>query len=220
MSDKIKTSWQSNAKEWIKVIDNNQIGSRQFTSKAIVDFLGELSFQKLIDVGCGEGWLTRQITHFDREAVGVDGIEILLQNARSKGNESFYKITYEEISEGEIIPDGPYDIAVFNFCLYQERGLSELFRGISKSLSMNGSIVVQTIHPYYLFQEGLEYKSQLISDSWKGLPGNFIDGHTWYARTFEDWFTVIQESGMKIKTLKEILNDQQLPVSLILHIAI
>lgn len=219
MSDKIKASWQKNAKEWIKVIDNNRIGSRQFTNKAIVNFLGELPFQRMIDIGCGEGWLTRQITMLNREAAGLDSIDALVQNAKEKGNESFYQMSYEDISGGETIPNGPYDIAVFNFCLYEEEGLPELFNGVKKSLSKNGSIVVQTLHPYFLFHNGLEYKSQSISDSWKGLPGNFIDGHTWYARTFEDWFSVIQESGMKLENLKEITNDQQLPVSLILHIA-
>lgn len=219
MDDKIIDSWEKNAEEWVRVIDNDQIGSRRFTNKAIEDILGETSEKKILDVGCGEGWLTRSLTKMGKNAVGIDAIETLLVNARSKGKESFYRISYENIIDGLQIPEAPFDIAVFNFCLYQNEGLCELLENTKNSLFENGKILIQTLHPYFLFSNGLEYKSQIISDSWKGLPGNFSDGHQWYARTFEDWVSVISKSGMKVIELRETINADKNPVSLILKIS-
>ncbi len=216
MPNEIIKSWEKNASEWVKVIDAQRIASRKFTNPAILQVLKDTPSRRILDIGCGEGWLTRSITAMGKQGVGLDAIGPLLENARQKGPESFYQMSYEDIMAGRTVPEAPYDSIVFNFCLYQDKGLTELFRATKKALSSNGSIVVQTLHPYFLLDNGLAYKSQAITDSWKGLPGNFKDGHRWYARTVEDWFFVFAESHMKVIDLKEITDDKGQPISLIL----
>jgi len=219
MDSKVIDSWQKNAEEWVRVIDKDEIESRRYTNKAIEDVLSEMSDNKIMDIGCGEGWLTRSMTKMGKTAIGIDAIETLLANARLKGSESFFQLSYEDIMAGKQIPEGPYDAAVFNFCIYQEKGLSKLLRNTKKFLKKDGKIVIQTLHPYFLFSNGLEYKSQVISDSWKGLPGNFSEGHQWYARTFENWVSVIAKSGMKVIELMETVDSSKKPISLILKLS-
>lgn len=217
MANEIIKSWEKNASEWVKVIDAQQIASRKFTNPAIVQIIKDKPSNKILDIGCGEGWLIRSITEMGKHAVGLDAIGQLLENARQKGPESFYQMSYEDIIAGQTIPEAPYDIIVFNFCLYQDKGLTELFDTTKKALCRNGSIVVQTLHPYFLLNNGLTYKSQVITDSWKGLPGNFKNGHYWYARTFEDWFSVFADCDMKVIDLREIIDDEGKPISLIIQ---
>ena len=202
----------------MRIIDSGLIESRQFTNKAIVDILSETSAKNILDIGCGEGWLTRNITKMGKQAVGIDAVEELLINARSKGPEPFYHISYGDIINGKKIPNSPFDAAVFNFCLYQKDGLEDLFESTKKVLSKNGEIIIQTLHPYFLFKNGLEYKSQMVADSWKGLPGAFIDSHYWYARTFDDWLSVFSKCDMKVIELREIVNLEKQPISLILKV--
>jgi len=217
MSNEITGSWKKNASEWIRVIDAKRIASRKFTDNAIVEVLKDTASEKILDIGCGEGWLTRHITKTGKQGVGLDAIEELLANARQKGPEMFYRMGYEEIMDGKPVPEAPYDVAVFNFSLYQEKGLATLLEQISRALSKNGSIVLQTLHPSFLLKNGLKYKSQVINDSWKGLKGNFTDGHRWYARTFEDWFSIFSECNMKVMDLREVVNNEGRPVSLVLR---
>ena len=219
MDNRIIDTWEKNADEWVKVIDKGLIESRQYTNKAIENVLRDMSEKKILDIGCGEGWLTRSMTKMGKTAVGIDAIDALLANARTKGPESFYCLSYEDIIAGKQIPDAPFDAAVFNFCLYQKEGLHELLENTKKSLHKEGIIIIQTLHPYFLFSNDLEYKSQTISDSWKGLPGSFSDGHRWFARTFEDWVSVISKSGMKVSELRETLNADKKPISLILKVS-
>lgn len=216
MKNEIISSWKKNTKEWIRIIDTEQIASRQYTNKAIVNVLKETSVNKVIDIGCGEGWLTRELTAMGKKPVGIDAIEELLENARQKGSEPYYCITYEDIIEGKSVPEQPFETAIFNFCLYQKDGLEKLLKNTKAILDDEGIIIIQTLHPYFLIRNGLEYKSQIIEDSWKGLPGNFTEGHKWYARTFEDWIVVLNNSRLKIMELKEVFNNDNQPVSIIL----
>lgn len=215
MENNIIKSWNKNALEWIKVIENADIESRKFTNKAILQLIGNSPAIKVLDVGCGEGWLTRSLGTMGKYAVGLDAIAQLLENAKKKGGGTYYRMSYEDIILGNPIPEAPYDAAVFNFCLYQKEGLGQLLKQIKNVLSENGYIAVQTLHPFFLLQNKMAYKSQWLDDSLKGLPGNFTDGHSWYARTFESWISVFKKAGLQLHQLQEVTNDDHKPISVI-----
>lgn len=218
MKKEIITSWQKNASEWIKTVQSNAIPSRKFTNPAILEAITTLDGQKIVDIGCGEGWLTREMGKLGWKATGVDAIGALIQEAKNKGSESYHVLTFEDIATGTPIPNEPFDVGVFNFCLYLKEDLIPLLENTLNNISDSGSIVIQTLHPYFLIQNELPYQSQWLSDSWKGLPGNFEDGHSWYARTVEDWVNELNcIKGIRF-FLKEIVNDTQKPVSLLIKI--
>ncbi|WP_149276469.1 class I SAM-dependent methyltransferase [Pareuzebyella sediminis] len=217
MDSKIKKSWNTNAEEWIRVIEGEQIGSRRFTNQAILRVIGQLPAKRLLDVGCGEGWLTRSLTALGKTAVGMDATETLLAHARNQGSEQYYQVTYEALMEGQRLNEAPFDAAVFNYSIYQKEGLPLLLQQVRNHLTENGQLIIQTVHPFFLVQQNLGYTSQMIEDAWKGLPGNFSEGHAWYARTLEDWVAVIIEAGMHLRDLVEVKDHEERPVSLILR---
>ncbi len=218
MEDEIIKSWQKNAAEWVRIIEKDKIPSRIFTNEAIVTTLASITAIKILDMGCGEGWLTRRMCSIGKKAVGVDAIAMLLNTARAKGDETYYQISYEEIINGKLIPEAPFDAIVFNFSIYQNELLLSLLKQTKKAVLENGYIIIQTLHPFFLIQQGLEYKSQRVNDSWEGLSGNFIDGHSWYARTFEDWINVFEQCNLRMYELKEICNQKHQPVSVIFKV--
>nr|WP_299340969.1 class I SAM-dependent methyltransferase [Allomuricauda sp.] len=218
MTSDIISSWEKNAKEWVEVIQNQSIPSRKFTNKAVLEAVGNLKVKKVADLGCGEGWLTREMTRLGMESVGFDAVESLLDEARKQGQENYHRLTFEDIISRKPIPQAPFDAAVFNFCLYLKDDLAPLLENTLSNLVPEGHLVIQTLHPFFLIQNEFDYKSQWLSDSWKGLPGNFKDGHAWYARTFEDWVNTLS-SFRKIQfEMKEVKNDDEKPISLILKI--
>jgi len=216
--NEIITSWELNAAEWIKAIANGSISSRQFSDQAILDAILALDSNTIIDVGCGEGWLTTILANSGKQVVGIDAIEALLLHARSKSDVPFFKMTFEEIASGISIPHSPFDLAVFNFCLYQKDGLTDLLTQTKNGLVETGTILIQTLHPYFLMEQQLTYESQWLQDSWKGLDGNFTNGHPWFARTFEDWHTELQRIPDTKLSFKEITNTCGKPLSLIITI--
>ncbi|MEZ4809098.1 MAG: methyltransferase domain-containing protein [Allomuricauda sp.] len=218
MKTDIIASWEKNASEWIKVIQNNSIPSRKFTNVAIMETVRGLCGKKMVDIGCGEGWLTREVGKMGWEATGLDAIESLILEAQNKSSDSFYVFTYEAIIAGKFIPNAPFDLAIFNFCLYLKDGLRPLLENTLKNISKKGAIVIQTLHPFFLVQNKMPYKSQWLSDSWKGLPGNFEDGHSWYARTLEDWINELNALENISFSIQEVVNDEKQPISLIIKI--
>nr|WP_299383730.1 methyltransferase domain-containing protein [Allomuricauda sp.] len=218
MTTEIISSWKKNAAEWIKVMNENSIASRQFTNRAIEEVIRSVPCTSAVDIGCGEGWLTRKMGSMGIKAVGLDAIEALILEARKKGPQTFEVFTFEDIITGKVIPGGPFDCAVFNFCLYLEKGLPELLQNTLSQLNPEATLVIQTLHPYFLLQNNQPYQSQWLADSWKGLPGNFEDGHAWYARTFEDWSQVLVGLKNTEHSFHEVTNDAKEPVSLIIKI--
>ena len=215
MSDGILASWRKNADEWVRVLAADRIPSRRHTNRAILEVIKAQAADNVLDCGCGEGWLTRAISDMGKTAVGTDAIDTLIEHAEKTGKGQYHQLSYETIMEGTLIPGNPFDLAVFNFSLCLEDGVIPLLKSIKKMLMENGKILVQTLHPFFLMQQGLDYRSQWISDSWKGLPGNFEDGHPWYARTFEDWHQVFADCGLRPKTVKEVSNEHGEPLSVL-----
>ncbi|WP_422860356.1 class I SAM-dependent methyltransferase [Flagellimonas sp. S174] len=218
MKTEIIDSWEKNAKEWSKIIQNHGIASRKFTNKAILNAIMNTKASKVGDFGCGEGWLTREMNKMGMVAYGFDAIQALLEDAEQNGPGEYHQLTFEDIIAGKPIPHSTFDLVVFNFCIYLKDGLSQLIENTLKVINPKGFILIQTLHPFFLVQNGMKYKGQWISDSWKGLPGNFIEGHSWYARTLEDWVSVLASIKEVDFTIKEITNDEGQPISLVIQI--
>lgn len=218
MSNEIKASWNKNAQEWIKTIQNNAIPSRKFTNPAILEAIKEVRGNTIVDIGCGEGWLTREMKSLGWTATGLDATEDLIIAAREQSNQTFEVFTFEDIIKGEKMPNPPFDAAIFNFCLYGKEDVVPLITKTLNQLTTEGTVLIQTLHPFFLIQNGLAYKGQWVSDSWNGLPGNFTDGHSWYARTMEDWVQELNQIEHIEFNIKEILNDDDKPISLIIKI--
>ena len=214
-------SWEINAYEWNRIIEEEKIPSRKFTNKAILNKLVSLKASNILDLGCGEGWLTRLLiaTHHN-SVTGVDATQMLIEIAKKKGKGNFYQFTYNDIISSQKIPNAPFDVMVFNFSIYSvDEELIQLFKSIKSSLTKHGKIIIQTIHPYFLVDKKLPYKSQDIENAWEGLDGNFTHDHSWYARTFSDWIAVFHQAGLKLISTEEVLNDNK-PVSIIFELKI
>lgn len=205
--NKIINSWDVNAKEWITLIENQGIASRKITNPAILNVISQYAPKKILDMGCGEGWLTRALSSKGFEAYGADAIQDLLLHARKNGNEEYIQLSYQEIIDGTIIPFQPFDAVVFNFSLYEEKETGELLKQIKPHLNPDGLVFIQTLHPFAMIKNDLPYKSQWMDNAWKGLPGSFKAPHDWYYRTIEDWLDVINTSGLQIRSIREPLTD-------------
>ena len=218
LNEEIKKSWEKNAQEWIKIIDNELIESRKFTNQAIIESVLKYNPKNALDLGCGEGWLTRELSETGIRCTGIDASSGLIENARKKGEGNFLNFSYEELTNNPEIPGKPFDAVVINFSLFLKEETRFLLKNLRSLLSENGIIHIQTLHPYFIIKNSLPYKSQWIEDSWAGLKGDFTDPHSWYVRTFSDWVQLFNSVDFKLIDLKEPLNNENQPISVIFGI--
>lgn len=213
----ILDSWRINFPEWIKAIEERAIDSRKVTSPAIYETIVQLNPINVLDMGCGEGWLTHQLTGTGIKSVGIDATQGLIDKAKARGGQFFVK-SYEEIIESGEVTESPYEAVVFNFCLYHDKETESLLKTVRNFLQGRKLVIIQTLHPFAFIGTDFVYENQWITDSWKGLKGNFHSPHKWYYRTLEGWMTTIKQCGLHVIDIKEPIAPQAKSPSSIIFI--
>jgi 2-polyprenyl-3-methyl-5-hydroxy-6-metoxy-1,4-benzoquinol methylase len=79
-------SWHSNAAPWAHAIRVASIVSRKLvTDQAIIHAVSSVSSARILDIGCGEGWLARALSNLGMSVTGVDVVpELITQAAASR----------------------------------------------------------------------------------------------------------------------------------------
>ena len=86
----ILDSWVKNAQSWIDVIEGEKIESRNLvTNKAIEEAILHYRPASILDLGCGQGWLTHRLHTLGIAAHGVDAIRELILSPGS--NRSYFR---------------------------------------------------------------------------------------------------------------------------------
>ena len=103
-----------------------------------------------LDLGCGDGAITVEISRFARRVVGIDVNPSFLMAARrraereNRGNVEFKEDRIESLKE----PDDPYDLAVFSQSLHHLREPAAGIRQATRVLRPGGRLVVFDLAPH------------------------------------------------------------------------
>ena len=215
-SAKILESWEANAQNWIHMIDNGEIESRiTATNDAIVNCIVSYLPKKVLDIGCGEGWLTRALRNKGVAAFGVDGIQSVVDDAVRKDGPHYFHFTYEEMVHGRSFLPSPFDAVAINFALIDKENTESLLNYIPNLLRQDGHLFIQTLHPL-IIASGNAYSSGWKEGSWTGMKQNFVQPYLWYFRTMEDWLRLFKESGFSVEETREPVHpDTRKPLSVI-----
>ncbi|NUR32804.1 MAG: class I SAM-dependent methyltransferase [Gemmatimonadaceae bacterium] len=119
-------SWTVNAEAWTSAVREQAIPSRRLVTDAAIvaacaRVIGGRPDVRALDVGCGEGWLTRELTRLGAQATGVDGSAALIDAARAAGGADYACVSYEQLESDAEVRAGPYDLIVCNFSLLDDR---------------------------------------------------------------------------------------------------
>ena len=111
IADAIQRSWSHNADAWITAIRGAAIGSRRAgTDAALLRTIAECNPRRLLDVGCGEGWLARSLPAPGPDYLGIDACARLIAAARQAGGGRFCHLPYQELSRHPGLVDPGFDL--------------------------------------------------------------------------------------------------------------
>jgi 2-polyprenyl-3-methyl-5-hydroxy-6-metoxy-1,4-benzoquinol methylase len=211
---KIVDSWHKNALPWTTAVRESQIESRKLiTDRQVIEAILSRSPKSVLDLGCGEGWLTRELSARGIRSIGVDAIPALIEIAKSTGTEDFRSLSYEQIAAGKL--DVSVDAIVCNFSLFGKESVEQLFRILPSLLNPDGVFIVQTLHPI-MACGNLPYQDGWREGSWHGFNSDFTDPAPWYFRTLANWIDLFIESGLNvIKICEPIHPITQQPASIV-----
>lgn len=214
-SEEILKSWQQNAANWIATIEHQEIESRRLvTNDAIVSAVSSTGAKKILDVGCGEGWLTRALQQQGVEAWGVDAVPQLVTAAVEKGGPFYEVASYQDLATGLWQKQVCFDAAVINFALIDQQDTEALIHALPDYLSAPGFVVIQTLHPYLRITSG-DYVTGWKEGSWDGMKRRFTHAYPWYFRTLEDWLKLFQSKYNLVAVQEPLHPETKQPLSII-----
>ena len=211
-------TWTTNAEAWTRAVRAGQITSRRAgTDAAVVEAVvsGLPPAGRVLDLGCGEGWLARALAALGAEVHGVDASAPLVEAALAEGGagrSTFEVLDYEAAAADPDRLGGPYDAAVFNFSLLDDRAAAPL-RAAAAVLEQGGRVVVQTVHP---LTAGAPYADGWREETFDGVEGDF-EPMPWFFRTLGSWVRVVTAAGLTLTDVREPADPETgAPLSLIL----
>lgn len=212
--DALLDSWQRNAQAWIDAVRSGSIESRrQVTDQAILLAILGRQPERVLDLGCGEGWLLRALGERGVEAVGVDGDRALVDAARAAGSAEVHLATYAQLADAQAYVGKDYDLVCANFALLQQ-DIIPLLAAMNALLVPGGALVIQTLHPWSV-ADG-DYQDGWREESFAGLAGDW-QVMPWYFRTLASWLNALDMAGLRLVGLQEPQHPQRaVPQSLLL----
>lgn len=212
--DALLDSWQHNAQAWIDAVRSGSIESRrQVTDQAILLAILGRQPDRVLDLGCGEGWLLRALGDRGVEAAGVDGDRALVDAARAAGSAEVHLASYAQLAAGQACVGKDYDLICANFALLQQ-DIIPLLTAMNALLVPGGALVIQTLHPWGV-ADG-DYQDGWREESFAGFAGDW-QVMPWYFRTLASWLNALDMAGLRLVGLQEPQHPQSaLPQSLLL----
>lgn len=208
----IAQSWIANADAWTAAVRGGGIESRRLvTDRSIVEAVLAQQPGRVLDLGCGEGWLIRALAKHGVDGVGVDGSPNLIEAAQSSGGGIFHVCTYADLVDGASDIGSDFDVVSANFAILHEE-IAALLRALRQLLVPGGKLVIQTVHPWSVggdYCDGWrEEDFQSFEGVWQPMP--------WYFRTLGSWVKLLHACGYAIVDLAEPSHpDTKLPMSLL-----
>jgi SAM-dependent methyltransferase len=141
----LRSAWEDSAEQWIewsrsKSLDHPFWGLNLPT---MVGLLPEPS-GPVLDLGCGEGRVSREVKQLGYEVVGVEGSETLAAAAREADPD--FEV---HVADAGAIPldDDSFDLVVASLMLMNVDDLAKILDEVARVLKPGGALVASVVHP-------------------------------------------------------------------------
>ncbi len=183
---RLQDSWIHNAAGWTTAVREGRIESRRLvTDAAILGAIRRHRPARLLDLGCGEGWLCRAVAAEGIEATGIDASAPLIAAAQAAGGARYHVLSYDQLDPAAL---GRHDLLVCNFALLDDR-LPALLRHLHALRAPQGRLLIQTLHPGDTPGEGWR------EERFEAFGGGFPAAMPWYFRSREAWLAALRDNG-------------------------
>lgn len=197
--NELVASWSLNALRWQGVVDEGRLASRlRVTNRAILEAVLSRPHSRLLDLGCGEGWLARELQRHGCQVVGCDVSPELIERARSLSSGEFVVAGYEDLAEA--LKGRRFEAVVANFSLLGQSSVEAALGHVARLLEPQGRLWIQTMHPLTLPPP---YVDGWRSEDWRSLDPEGWVAMPWYFRTLESWWRLLEECGFQLVGLRE-----------------
>lgn len=209
----VRDFWNRVASDWQRQVGDDGDRNRRLNSDRVLwDFAGEVRGRRVLDAGCGTGYLTRKLVERGAEAVGVDLSEKMIEIARGAAPELDWRV--DSVTRLSTLPDGAFDLLVSNYVLMDVPDLESTIRSFARVLRPGGVAVVVFSHPCFpqsrrtegpgaesSYRWELPYfvRRRMVDPPWAHFTSEFI----WFHRPLSDYWKAFDEAGFSVARFDE-----------------
>jgi trans-aconitate methyltransferase len=166
----------------------------------VVDLLAPKPGERILDLGCGDGVLTKKLADLGCEVVAVDSSVPQVEAARKLGLNAF-AIAGEELQYNE-----EFDAVFSNAALHWIQRADEMLAGVYRSLKRGGRFVAEC--------GGQGCVQKIRTALVQALDRRGLDGEArvpWYFPTPGDYATRLERAGFRVDSIALIPRPTPLP---------
>jgi len=217
--------------EWY---DARQGDTGDFWHRTLIDptflrVVGEVRGLRVLDLACGNGYLSRWFTRGGAKVVAVDASAPIVERARIRESQEPLGIEYRvaDAARLEFLQDGSFDLVVCNMALMDMEDVGSAIREVGRVLRPGGRFVASLSHP--CFDQGpsstwlierffrstrvwrkLEKYREPFADEipWQIAPGQIVTT-TGYHRPLSWYARALRAASLLIQTLEEPSPSQE-----------
>ena len=216
--ERFSDQWMSGANS--ESVDEGDINRRLIIDRHLTRLAGDVRGQKVLDAGCGNGYLSRRLARAGASVTGVDFSEPFIEYCNERENQDSQGITFLQASLDDlsVLEDGIFDLVVSNIVMVDVVNFQRAFQEISRVLKDDGRFIWSSTHP--VFGRAGSFDIRLPSDTHRpeerylklvdryydsgGVLYNW-DGHNLWQidRTLEEYSKALMDSGFVISEIIE-----------------
>jgi ubiquinone/menaquinone biosynthesis C-methylase UbiE len=181
---------------WASQYDGNDNQTRDLEGHALRVMVGNFSFDRILEIGCGTGKNTAWFVERAKQVTAVDFSDEMLARAKQKTTSAKVDFKTADITLPWTFTDKQYDLISFSLVLEHIHDLSHIFREVSKSLTAGGLVYIGELHP---FKQYSGTKARFETD--KGLQ--VVEC---FAHHISDFTQAAKTSGLTVIDLNEFFD--------------
>jgi SAM-dependent methyltransferase len=205
-------AWERNATDWIRWAREPEHDSYwRFHRDRFFELLPKPG-RKTLDIGCGEGRVTRDLRAVGHDVVGIDLSDTMIAAAREADPGEDYVVGN---AESLPFPDGHADLVISFMSLMDVDDMPGAVHELARVLEPGGRAVVAVVHPInsgHVWEDKRTEGRLLMADDYferrrnsdeierNGLTMTFESRH-W---TFEDYVESMIGAGLVLEALREV----------------
>ena len=144
-------SWDEVAADYHKTVgETGDSYHRTYVNPVIFEILGDIEGSSILDLACGQGYLSRILARKGAKVIGIDLSEKMLEIAQASEESEPLGVKYYRCNSGNMseIPNSSMDYIVSTFGFHDIKEIESTIDECSRVLKNGGRFVFAIPHPF------------------------------------------------------------------------
>lgn len=133
---------------WASQYDTNENKTRDLEAKSLRYLLSTISFNTVLEIGCGTGKNTEWLLQKAEQITAADLSEEMLAKAKEKIQSKKVEFIKTDINSNWDFTQKTFDLIGFSLVLEHIENLDHIFKEVYKKLNEGGYVYIGELHPF------------------------------------------------------------------------